>query len=341
MTFDFDIACPKCGALLHAKNEWIGKAARCNTCRHQLTIAREGGDATPPAYNNMAAASEWHYAKEGRQCGPLSASDIENLIASGTLKPSDLVWRQGMGSWSSVQEAFISRRSADGSAGPRQRVSILPPWNWADMVSGKEKEDVFQLVPGEKVLDGFTVRHQHFLIVRRGITRVTLTTHRVLYTATRVFSPAYWLLVTVFPPLILYYVFRISLNRNVSVPLSSIDSVEKRYRPNWLLFILATLAAYLLAGLCTFAAMLMGNAVLAWAARILTFGLAGPALLVLLLKTRVPGIDVGSDNNQFSVQLGASDAGVSEARIDTFIERLCAQVHRAKAFQQQVEYSPP
>ena len=64
------------------------------------------------------------------------------------------------------------------------------------------------------------------------------------------FSPVYWLLLVLFPPLIFYYVVRLSRDRNVALPLGSIDSVEKRYRPHWLWFVLAIVVGYIVACLC-------------------------------------------------------------------------------------------
>ena len=131
--------------------------------------------------------------------------------------------------------------SGGGPASPKAAAQAVQNLNVTDMFSGNEKEYVFSLLPGEERLDELTIHHQHVFVVKAGVTRVTLTTHRLLYTATRVFSPVYWLLLVLFPPLILYYVVRMSRNRNVSLPLDSIDSVEKRYRPNWLIFLVAVI----------------------------------------------------------------------------------------------------
>lgn len=356
MTFDFDIACPNCGTTLHAMNEWVGKTAKCKGCQHQFTISGNspappakapsssvpvtGGDASHPSGNNMPRP--WHYAKDGRQAGPVSESELQDLIASGKLQPSDLVWKQGMESWTSVQATSIQQPTVHASARPQQRASFVQALKLADLFLGKEREDTFQLIAGEKVLDDLTIRHQHFLIVQRGITRVRLTTHRVLYTATPVFSPAYWLLVVVFPLLLFYYVFRISRNQNVSMPLGSVDSVEKRYRPNWLLFILTTVAAFLAAFLCLATLSLATESVvLAWIAEIMMIGLAAPAVLVVLLKTRIVGIDVRSDNNQFRIRFSPGDLSFTEARFDSFVQRLCTEVHCAKTFGEQPEHSAP
>lgn len=44
-------------------------------------------------------ASEWYYAKEGAQQGPVSDEQIEQLIAAGHIQPTDLVWKNGMADW--------------------------------------------------------------------------------------------------------------------------------------------------------------------------------------------------------------------------------------------------
>ena len=55
-------------------------------------------------------ADEWHYAKDGNQLGPVSASELKQLAASGTLGPADLVWNEGMSAWkpASSVEGLIS-----------------------------------------------------------------------------------------------------------------------------------------------------------------------------------------------------------------------------------------
>src|SRR5438552_19003714 len=42
---------------------------------------------------------EWYYAAEGRQCGPVSETQLEELVRSGKLLPTSLVWHQGMPDW--------------------------------------------------------------------------------------------------------------------------------------------------------------------------------------------------------------------------------------------------
>jgi len=43
--------------------------------------------------------AEWFYAEQGQQRGPVTFVQLQQLAASGTLKPSDLVWKQGLSDW--------------------------------------------------------------------------------------------------------------------------------------------------------------------------------------------------------------------------------------------------
>ena len=45
------------------------------------------------------APLEWYYAKDNRQHGPISAAELKQLAAGGDLRPSDLVWHEGMDDW--------------------------------------------------------------------------------------------------------------------------------------------------------------------------------------------------------------------------------------------------
>lgn len=61
---------------------------------------------------------QWHYIRAGKQSGPVSAADLQQLAASGRLSPTDSVWRDGMATWapaSSVKGLFNS--AADAAPG--------------------------------------------------------------------------------------------------------------------------------------------------------------------------------------------------------------------------------
>ena len=42
---------------------------------------------------------EWHYAKNGKQQGPVSAESLRSMIVTGEIAPTDLIWREGMADW--------------------------------------------------------------------------------------------------------------------------------------------------------------------------------------------------------------------------------------------------
>jgi len=43
--------------------------------------------------------SEWYYAVQGQQQGPVSSGELRQLVTSGRIQPSDMVWKQGMTQW--------------------------------------------------------------------------------------------------------------------------------------------------------------------------------------------------------------------------------------------------
>lgn len=42
---------------------------------------------------------EWHYNQNGQHYGPVSAAELKQMAASGTLRPTDPVWKEGMAKW--------------------------------------------------------------------------------------------------------------------------------------------------------------------------------------------------------------------------------------------------
>jgi hypothetical protein len=47
-------------------------------------------------------ASEWYYSIDGEKTGPVTSAELRRLASTGELKPSDLVWKEGMATWSPV-----------------------------------------------------------------------------------------------------------------------------------------------------------------------------------------------------------------------------------------------
>ncbi len=54
----------------------------------------------------------WYYASNGQQLGPVDDTQLDALVAAGTVTPDSLVWREGMANWQPLSEA----RPVAGSA---------------------------------------------------------------------------------------------------------------------------------------------------------------------------------------------------------------------------------
>lgn len=67
-------------------------------------------------------ADDWYYSIGGQKSGPVSAAQLKGLAESGDLKPTDLVWRDGMGQWAvakAVRGLFATAATATAAATSR------------------------------------------------------------------------------------------------------------------------------------------------------------------------------------------------------------------------------
>ena len=58
---------------------------------------------------------EWYYAQHGQQHGPVSAAQIKEMAASGTLRADDLIWNASMTEW--VAASRVKGLSFGGAGG--------------------------------------------------------------------------------------------------------------------------------------------------------------------------------------------------------------------------------
>jgi hypothetical protein len=94
------------------------------------------------------ATTEWHYTLNGQPVAdPVNAAQLKQLASSGKLKPTDLVWQDGMLEWApaaSVKGLFPPDKIlGDSSAAPavsnaktavaHKTVKIRPPRDWNEM----------------------------------------------------------------------------------------------------------------------------------------------------------------------------------------------------------------
>jgi hypothetical protein len=48
---------------------------------------------------------QWYYTSDGQQKGPVGIAELKHLAASGQLRPTDLVWKEGMPQWTPANYA--------------------------------------------------------------------------------------------------------------------------------------------------------------------------------------------------------------------------------------------
>ena len=63
-------------------------------------------------------SDQWYYAQNGQSKGPVSEEQLRQLVVSGQIKPTDLVWKQGMADWAPASRGFPPAQAI---------VTVLPP----------------------------------------------------------------------------------------------------------------------------------------------------------------------------------------------------------------------
>ena len=71
----------------------------------------------------------WYYTSEGRQMEPVSLTEIQQLARRGLLKPTDMVWRDGMPRWvrASAAPEIFPEGAASFERAPAKRASAPAP----------------------------------------------------------------------------------------------------------------------------------------------------------------------------------------------------------------------
>jgi GYF domain 2 len=65
---------------------------------------------------NIMASRSWFYASDGQQNGPFSEVELREFIARGIVRPTTLVWGDGMSEWTKAGDIPGFLRSAPGAA---------------------------------------------------------------------------------------------------------------------------------------------------------------------------------------------------------------------------------
>jgi uncharacterized RDD family membrane protein YckC len=57
----------------------------------------------------------WYYAEQGKQAGPVSEEQFDEMVRGGKIQPDTLIWREGMAVWTTYRE-FKGGAGTPGSA---------------------------------------------------------------------------------------------------------------------------------------------------------------------------------------------------------------------------------
>jgi TM2 domain-containing membrane protein YozV/ribosomal protein L12E/L44/L45/RPP1/RPP2 len=67
-------------------------------------------------------SQEWYYSVDGGRQGPISAAELKKLADAATIKPGDLVWKDGMADWveaKSIKGLFGAKNGDAAAAQPQ------------------------------------------------------------------------------------------------------------------------------------------------------------------------------------------------------------------------------
>lgn len=84
-------------------------------------------------------SQEWYYSVDGDRQGPVGAADLKKLAEAGTLKATDLVWKDGMADW--VQAKSIKGLFGNNAAGAPAAARAAEPAARARPVDEDDEED--------------------------------------------------------------------------------------------------------------------------------------------------------------------------------------------------------
>jgi hypothetical protein len=117
--------------------------------------------------------TEWYYAKDGQQNGPVSYEELVQIASNGGLNPTkDLVWNKSMKDWIVAGQVPGLYTPSTGSTGPPADPSnpyASPTAGWNEVAQTTAGESLEEIVPGSDPLDvmacakrGFNLTIRHF-----------------------------------------------------------------------------------------------------------------------------------------------------------------------------------
>jgi len=127
-------SCPKCKMALQASQ--AGATVGCPQCKFQMKVpsaapvaqvapqpagwtpdcpgdvrASQGAPQRPPAaipISTTSSPAPWYFTRDGKRYGPFTTARLKQLVGSGELLPTDLVWKEGMEGWAPANSLLQS-----------------------------------------------------------------------------------------------------------------------------------------------------------------------------------------------------------------------------------------
>src|SRR5438093_10881039 len=76
----------------------------------------------------------WFYANAGQQVGPVTETEFDNLVRTGTIQADTLVWREGMPEWRPYRDVAVVAAPAVSFAGSASAALDLRPMGIGDIL---------------------------------------------------------------------------------------------------------------------------------------------------------------------------------------------------------------
>ncbi|MGE0087597.1 MAG: RDD family protein [Desulfococcaceae bacterium] len=83
---------------------------------------------------------EWYYAQEGRQVGPVTRKEIQQLIYAKQINADTLVWKEGMADWQKLGNLSSQKAEIKEKADPAEPKEIPAEYSEADAESVTEED---------------------------------------------------------------------------------------------------------------------------------------------------------------------------------------------------------
>ena len=128
--------CSACQTIHQAKDDQAGIRFSCTECGLVMTVPAQSTIQAPvPVPAVVSEQPGWYYIKEKRKLGPVSLAELQQLVASGQLRASDMLLPRRETKWIAVENVPELYPVAKIVASSAQAVPVAVPVNEAMQVT--------------------------------------------------------------------------------------------------------------------------------------------------------------------------------------------------------------